>query len=148
VALRKSPCFGEYHTKKNDWRGMQKLNTSPYVYPNVPHKKLSCNIIYTDVKKWIYIACIFALYPLKGLPECGWNLNALLPAEGLFVDVVYLKRNTKLKYLLVNKTLQMLASQNTCTDLTLGLGLCLFPLCLSELEAEKHQCHGAHNWMM
>jgi hypothetical protein len=64
------------------------------------------------------------------------------------VDVVYLKWNMKLKYLLVNKTLQMQASQSTCTDLMLGLGLCPFPLCLSELEAEKHQCHGAHNWKM
>ena len=61
------------------------------------------------------------------------------------MDVLYLKWIMKLKYLLVNKTLQMQASRSTCTDLTLGLGLCLFLLCLLELEPEKYQCHGAHN---
>jgi hypothetical protein len=54
----------------------------------------------------------------------------------------------KLQHLLVNRTLQMQASQSTYTDLTLDLGLCLFPLCLLELEPEKHQYYGTHNSIM
>jgi hypothetical protein len=35
----------------------------------------------------------------------------------------------------------MQASQSTYIDLTLDLDLCLFPLCLLELEPDKYQCY-------
>jgi len=60
VALHKTPCFGEYHMKKNNGKGTQKMNMSLDIYPNISHKNLSCNIICTDVKKLIYTVCIFA----------------------------------------------------------------------------------------
>jgi len=51
VELSRTPCFGQYHTKKTDWRDTQKFNIIPERYSNNSFKNWYKLFMRIELKK-------------------------------------------------------------------------------------------------